>query len=100
MFSKDSQYRNFSDFYPYYLSQHQKRGTRALHFVGTLGFLILSFLGLIQLNFWPVLGGIVFAYGLAWLSHFFIEKNKPATFHSPVYSLMGDFRMMYEILRS
>lgn len=35
-------------------------------------------------------------YGFAWIGHFVFEKNRPATFKYPVYSLMGDFRLWFE----
>lgn len=38
-------------------------------------------------------------YTFAWVGHFFFEGNKPATFIYPTYSLMGDFRMWYDVVR-
>ena len=43
--------------------------------------------------------GVISAHGLAWFSHFTIEKNMPATFLNPIYSFFGDCVMYYEILK-
>jgi hypothetical protein len=40
----------------------------------------------------------LFGYGFAWVGHFVFEKNRPATFKQPIFSLMGDFVMWYEVL--
>ena len=92
-------YRRFRDFYPYYLQEHQNRTCRRLHFVGsTLVLLVLA--AVLVTGRWqglwllPLLG-----YGFAWVGHFFFEKNRPATFRHPFYSLIGDWVMYGEMLR-
>lgn len=91
-------FSSFEQFYPYYLSEHSNLTCRRLHFVGST--LVLIALAWILLTgswamIWllPVLG-----YGFAWVGHFFFEKNKPATFTYPLYSLMGDWVMYKDIL--
>lgn len=92
------QFNSFEEFYPFYLSQHQNKLCRRLHFVG-------STLGLVGLGTAIVTGkkryiaaGIVAGYGCAWVGHFFFEHNKPATFKYPVYSFMGDWVMFKDML--
>ncbi len=92
-------YKRFKDFYPYYLKEHSHKHTKLLHFIGTtfsLYFLVLMFINfeLIYLVY-----SLISGYGFAWLAHFFIEKNKPATFKYPFFSLIGDHVMYYEILK-
>ncbi len=94
-----AQFERFSDFYPYYLSEHSNRTCRRLHFTGSalaLGWLLAAIL---YLNPWFLLAALVSGYGLAWIGHFYFEKNQPATFRHPWYSLMGDCRMFWDILR-
>jgi hypothetical protein len=92
-------YASFRDFYPFYLAEHTNRTSRRLHFVGTC-LVILVVLAIIATGRWrwllivPVVG-----YGFAWIGHFFFEKNRPATFKHPLYSLMGDFAMAWDIAR-
>src|SRR5215470_14915325 len=86
-------FRTFAEFWPFYVSQHRRHGTRVTHFLGTtLGFL---FLGRAVASGRPafLLWGLVASYGLAWIGHFFIEKNRPATFTHPFWSFVGDMRM-------
>lgn|SRR5690554_4503623 len=94
----EKKYTSFDEFYPYYLTEHRQKGTRILHFIGTSGFFALVIAAIISQNWWLILGGIVFAYGCAWVGHFFIEKNKPATFQYPLWSLMSDFKLYFEII--
>jgi hypothetical protein len=91
-------YTSFAEFYPFYLSQHQHTICRRLHFIGSLLIIMLIAFSLltshyILLWFTPLLG-----YGFAWVGHVFFEKNKPATFTYPVYSLCGDWVMFKDIL--
>ena len=91
-------YDSFAEFYPFYLSEHANRTTRRLHFVGTaLALLCLLELVMTRDLSWLILA-LVFGYGFAWLAHWLVEKNRPATFRHPLYSLMGDGRMFWEIL--
>jgi hypothetical protein len=94
----DNKYNSFSEFYPYYLSEHENSTCRLLHFIGSWCVLALIAYAvttnqLVLLWFIPVIG-----YGFAWVGHFFYEHNKPATFQYPLYSLMGDWVMFKDIL--
>jgi len=83
---------SFEEFRPFYVSQHSRASTRALHFAGTtmaLGSLAAGAL----VAPWCALAFPVVSYGPAWIGHFFFEKNKPATFTYPLWSLRGDMRM-------
>lgn len=91
-------YRTFKAFYPYYLMEHASVSNRLLHFVGTLLLLICVGIGMVSGRWWffalvPVLG-----YGFAWIGHYFVEKNRPATFTYPLYSLSADFVMFWDML--
>ncbi len=92
------QYKSFSDFYPFYLSEHSDRTCRRLHFAGTLLALACLLFFLFTLNWKVLLAMLLCGYGFAWVGHFFFEKNRPATFKHPVYSLMGDWRLWFETL--
>ncbi len=92
-------YASFGEFYPYYLSEHHRSGTRRLHFAGTL-LVLLTLGGVLATQRWVFLWLLpVFGYGFAWLGHFAVERNRPATFRHPLYSLLGDFRMFADMLR-
>lgn len=90
--------KTFKEFYAHYLSEHRKLGTRIFHFLGTLlVFAVLIYV--IQsgkerfLWYMPIFG-----YGFAWFSHAVIEKNKPTTFKYPLWSLISDFKLFFELL--
>ena len=89
-------YQSFNAFYPYYIHEHSNRTCRRIHVVGT-GLLIVAFvMALVTRNAWWLLAMLVIGYGFAWVGHFFFEKNRPATFRYPLWSLMGDFRLFWE----
>jgi hypothetical protein len=93
-----SRFAKFADFYPFYLSEHSNRTNRRLHFLGTsLGIAAIAH-SLSTLNFWWLLAGLVAGYGCAWIGHFVVEKNRPATFTYPLYSFMGDWVMWKDML--
>jgi hypothetical protein len=92
-------FERFADFYPFYLQEHGDRRNRRLHFVGsTLVLLCLWRLFTTGNPVW-IACGLLCGYGFAWVGHFFFEKNKPATFKHPIYSLMGDWAMYADIWR-
>lgn len=94
-----SRYTRFADFYPFYLAEHSNTTCRRLHFVGsTLVLACLFKLATTGSLAW-LLYGLLCGYGFAWVGHFFFEKNRPATFKYPLYSLMGDWVMYADILR-
>jgi len=94
----EKQYKTFKEFYPHYLDEHRKRGTRVSHFIGTTLFFVFIILAIVQLQPYFLLAGIVTAYFFAWIGHFFIEKNKPATFQYPWMSLKSDFKWYFGVL--
>jgi hypothetical protein len=91
-------FRRFSDFYPFYLGEHTNRTCRRLHFIGSCLVLAVLATALITLNGWLLLALPVVGYGFAWVGHLAYEKNRPATFRYPLYSLMGDWVMFKDIL--
>ena len=88
-------YTRFDDFWLHYLREHAGHRTRALHYAGTA--LVLAAAAALALtgNWWWLLAMPLAGYGFAWFAHFFVEKNRPATFTYPLWSLYGDFRMFF-----
>lgn len=96
--SNEKTYTTIWDFYPYYLTEHARPANRALHFVGT-GLVIACFLtALVLQKYWMIALMPLCGYGFAWFGHFILEKNRPATFKYPLYSLGSDFVMFWHII--
>ena len=89
-----SRYKSFSEFWPFYLREHSRPGTRLLHLIGTTAgsVLMIYFIASGKWYFFPL--SLIPGYACAWIAHFMIEKNKPATFQYPLWSFMGDYKMI------
>ncbi|MDB5967544.1 MAG: rane protein [Polaromonas sp.] len=90
-------FKSFSEFYPFYLTEHSNRTCRRLHFAGsTLTLLCLAALAFTRQPLW-LLAALLCGYVFAWIGHFFFEKNRPASFKRPLYSFIGDWAMYRDI---
>ncbi|CAH0130999.1 DUF962 domain-containing protein [Pseudomonas mediterranea] len=93
------EFKSFADFYPYYLGEHSNSTCRRLHFIGTSLVILILVLAVVATAWWWLIALPLAGYGFAWVGHFFFEKNRPATFKHPLYSLLGDFVMYRDMLR-
>ncbi len=90
--------KTYKEFYSFYLTEHSNKTCRTLHFIGTSLVFLIAFMAIYFGNsilwfFVPLVG-----YGFAWIGHYYFEKNKPATFKYPLWSLASDFKMFFQIL--
>ncbi len=89
---------SFEEFWPYYLSQHRGPRTRLMHFIGSGTALIAMLLGVLTLNGWYFVVAVVLGYGFSWYGHVFFEKNRPATWRFPLFSLEADLLLFWVML--
>lgn len=89
---------SFTEFYPFYLTQHANRTCRRTHFIGSTLSLAALAMCVYSRNPWWFLAALVAGYGGAWIGHFVFEKNMPASFAQPLYSFRADWKMYWQML--
>lgn len=94
----ERRFKNLTHFYTFYLAEHSDPRNRRLHFFGCLAVIVIILYSLLAQVWLALVLVPLTGYGLAWIGHFFIEKNKPATFKYPIYSLLADWKMFLEII--
>jgi hypothetical protein len=93
MMNQQNRIKSFDEFWPYYVREHSTTGCRILHFIGSSLGLICLVLTLITGNLWFIAPGLALGYSFAWIGHFFVEHNRPATFQYPLWSFLADWKM-------
>ena len=90
----DRRFNSFSEFWPFYVGEHSRLGTRLLHLIGTIISIGVVAYFFIAGPWWLFPLALIPGDAFAWLAHFLIEKNRPATFKYPLWSFMGDYKMI------
>ncbi|HEX2910634.1 MAG TPA: DUF962 domain-containing protein [Chloroflexia bacterium] len=89
----NQKYETLAEFWPFYVREHQNPANRWMHFIGTSSLFVWLLVAIIRRNPKLLVMVVVSPYTYAWLGHFLIEKNRPATFKYPLKSLLSDFKM-------
>ena len=89
------EHQSFTEFWPFYLREHSKPRTRALHYAGTTLVIAVALVAVATGRWLWLLAIPIAGYGFAWAAHFAVEKNRPATFTYPLWSLAADFKMWW-----
>jgi len=91
---REERFKSFSEFWPFYVAEHSQPATRWLHLIGTTAGIALMVYLIASGKWWLFFLGLIPGYGCAWLAHFVVEKNRPATFKYPLWSFLGDYKMI------
>tara|TARA_Y100000814_G_scaffold87826_1_gene59264 strand:- start:79 stop:387 length:309 start_codon:yes stop_codon:yes gene_type:complete len=94
----ETKFTSFKEFYPYYLSEHKLKINKILHALGSIYGLIFLIFVIFSQQYKLIPIAFLIGYFFAWIGHFIFEKNKPATFKHPLYSFMGDWVMLKDII--
>lgn len=92
-------YQSFEEFWPFYVREHRKPETQALHAAGTSLAVAAAAAAVVTRRPWLIPLGLAAGYGFAWYSHYRIEGNRPATFKYPLWSFAADFKMLGKIVQ-
>jgi hypothetical protein len=85
--------RTFREFWPFYLGEHAKPATRALHVAGSTAGLVIAALAVVVRAPVLLVFALVAGYAFAWVAHAAVEHNRPATFRYPLWSFAADWKM-------
>ncbi len=96
--SENTKITTYRDFWPFYVCEHSHPRNRKLHFYGTSLTIVFFVIALSSANLWWLLAMPFAGYAFAWCGHFLIEKNRPATFTYPLWSLISDYKMFFYML--
>ncbi|HEY0115347.1 MAG TPA: DUF962 domain-containing protein [Allosphingosinicella sp.] len=91
----DTRFASFREFWPHYLREHSKPATRAYHYAGTSLVVLIAIVALATRTWWLLAVLPLAGYGFAWAAHALVERNRPATFTYPRWSLLADFKMWW-----
>jgi len=84
---------SFARFWPVYLREHRCTRCRALHYVAATASIGVAVAAACARSWWLLLAAPVTGYGFAWLGHACFERNRPATWRHPWWSLRAEWRM-------
>lgn len=91
----ERRFASFAEFWPHYLREHSRADTRAMHYAGTSLVVALAIGAIASGNLLWLVALPIAGYFFAWVGHLALEKNRPATFTHPLWSLAADFRMWF-----
>ena len=94
----ETKFTSFKDFYPYYLSEHKLKINKILHALGSMCGLMFLIFVIYSKQYTLIPVSFLIGYFFAWIGHYVFEKNKPATFKYPLYSFIGDWVMLKDII--
>ncbi len=88
-----NRFESFAEFWPFYVGAHRSKACRTFHYLGAIGAISAVVCAVMTASWWCLALAPVVGYACAWLGHFGFERNHPATFEYPLYSLRAEFKM-------